>query len=64
MHLRGIADDYECDLVDLWSMRVLKDRRAWSAGLGSTRPRGCAAGSAARPAATTCRPSAPTCSRS
>ncbi len=30
MHLRGIADDYECDLVDLWSMRVLKDRRAWS----------------------------------
>jgi len=30
MHLRGIADDYGCDLVDLWSMRVLKDRRAWS----------------------------------
>ena len=25
MHLRGIADDYGCDLVDLWSMRVLKD---------------------------------------
>jgi lysophospholipase L1-like esterase len=30
MHLRGIADDYGCDLVDLWSMRVLKDTRAWS----------------------------------
>ena len=30
MHLRGIADDYGCDLVDLWSMRVLKDPRAWS----------------------------------
>ena len=30
MHLRGIADDYGCDLVDLWSMRVLKDKRAWS----------------------------------
>jgi hypothetical protein len=30
MHLRGIADDYGCDLVDLWSMRVLKDARAWS----------------------------------
>ena len=30
MHLRGIADDSGCDLVDLWSMRVLKDKRAWS----------------------------------
>ena len=30
MHLRGIADDYGCDLVDLWSMRGLKDTRAWS----------------------------------
>ena len=30
MHLRGIADDHGCDLVDLWSMRVLKDPRAWS----------------------------------
>jgi len=30
MHLRGIADDYGCDLVDLWSMRVLNDPRAWS----------------------------------
>jgi lysophospholipase L1-like esterase len=30
MHLRGIADEYGCDLVDLWSMRALKDTRAWS----------------------------------
>jgi hypothetical protein len=30
MHLRGIADDSGCDLVDLWSMRALKDPRAWS----------------------------------
>ncbi len=30
MHLRGIADDHGCDLVDLWSMRVLNDLRAWS----------------------------------
>ncbi len=30
MHLRGIADAYGCDLVDLWSMPVLKDPRAWS----------------------------------
>jgi len=30
MHLRGIADDYGCDLVDLWSMRALNDARAWS----------------------------------
>jgi lysophospholipase L1-like esterase len=30
MHLRGIADAYGCDLVDLWSMRALKDSRAWS----------------------------------
>ncbi len=30
MHLRGIADSYGCDLVDLWSMRALKDARAWS----------------------------------
>jgi lysophospholipase L1-like esterase len=31
MHLRGIADAYGCDVVDLWSMRVLHDPRAWSA---------------------------------
>jgi lysophospholipase L1-like esterase len=31
MHLRAIADEYGCDLVDLWSMRALKDTRAWSA---------------------------------
>ena len=30
MHLRGIADNYGCDLVDLWSLRALKDPRAWS----------------------------------
>jgi lysophospholipase L1-like esterase len=30
MHLRAIADDRGCDLVDLWSMRVLCDQRAWS----------------------------------
>jgi lysophospholipase L1-like esterase len=30
MHLRGIADAYGCDLVDLWSMRALKDTRTWS----------------------------------
>jgi lysophospholipase L1-like esterase len=30
MHLRGIADEYGCDLVDLWSMRALNDPRAWS----------------------------------
>jgi lysophospholipase L1-like esterase len=30
MHLRGIADADGCDLVDLWSMRALKDTRAWS----------------------------------
>jgi lysophospholipase L1-like esterase len=30
MHLRGIADSYGCDLVDLWSMRALKETRAWS----------------------------------
>ena len=31
MHLRGIADTYDCNVVDLWSMRVLQDPRAWSA---------------------------------
>ncbi len=31
MHLRTIAAARECDLVDLWSMRVLCDRRMWSA---------------------------------
>ena len=30
MHLRGIADEHGCDLVDLWSMRALRDARAWS----------------------------------
>ncbi|HWG02715.1 MAG TPA: SGNH/GDSL hydrolase family protein [Trebonia sp.] len=31
MHLRALADDHDCYLVDLWSMRVLRDPRAWSA---------------------------------
>jgi lysophospholipase L1-like esterase len=30
MHLRAIADHYGCAVVDLWSMPVLCDRRAWS----------------------------------
>lgn len=30
MHLRAIADDHDCQLVDLWSMRVLRDPRCWS----------------------------------
>jgi lysophospholipase L1-like esterase len=30
MHLRGIADQRGCDLVDMWSMRVLRDPTAWS----------------------------------
>jgi lysophospholipase L1-like esterase len=31
MHLRAIADRHQCQLVDLWSMGVLRDPRAWSA---------------------------------
>ena len=31
MHLRAIADDRGCYLVDLWSMRFLHESRAWSA---------------------------------
>ena len=30
MHLRSIADERGCDLVDLWSMRFLRDLSAWS----------------------------------
>ncbi len=30
-HLRAIADHHGCYVVDLWSMRVLQDARAWSA---------------------------------
>jgi lysophospholipase L1-like esterase len=30
MHLRAIADDRGCDLVDLWSLRSLQDWQAWS----------------------------------
>ena len=30
MHLRAIADARGCDLVDLWSMRFLRDKSAWS----------------------------------
>ncbi|WP_372490901.1 SGNH/GDSL hydrolase family protein [Actinomadura terrae] len=29
MHLRAIADRRGCDVVDLWSLRVFNDRRAW-----------------------------------
>src|SRR5215475_512290 len=31
MHLRAIAGRHQCLLVDLWSMSVLRDPRAWSA---------------------------------
>lgn len=31
MHLRAIADRHHCQVVDLWSMNVLADPRAWSA---------------------------------
>ena len=31
MHLRGIAAKYDCLLADLWPMRMLTDRRMWSA---------------------------------
>ena len=30
MHLRSIADERGCDLVDLWSMRFLRDLSAWA----------------------------------
>jgi lysophospholipase L1-like esterase len=30
MHLRAIADARGCDVVDLWSMRALRDMRSWS----------------------------------
>jgi lysophospholipase L1-like esterase len=30
LHLWSIADRYGCRMVDLWSMRVLHDPRAWS----------------------------------
>ena len=30
MHLRAIADSHDCYLVDLWSMKTLRDPRAWS----------------------------------
>jgi lysophospholipase L1-like esterase len=29
-HLRAIADRYGCPVLDLWSLRALRDRRAWS----------------------------------
>jgi lysophospholipase L1-like esterase len=31
MHLRAIADQHGCPVVDLWAMAVLRDPRAWSA---------------------------------
>ncbi|HZE34437.1 MAG TPA: SGNH/GDSL hydrolase family protein [Actinoallomurus sp.] len=30
LHVRSIADRYGCRLVDLWSMRLLLDPRAWA----------------------------------
>src|SRR5262249_33011579 len=30
MHLRAIAGRHRCHIVDLWSMGVLRDPRAWS----------------------------------
>jgi lysophospholipase L1-like esterase len=40
MHLRGIADHRGCDLVDMWSMRVLRDPAAWSSDRLHLSPRG------------------------
>ena len=31
MHLRAIADRHQCQVVNLWSMSVLRDPRTWSA---------------------------------
>ncbi|WP_460856294.1 SGNH/GDSL hydrolase family protein [Nocardiopsis coralliicola] len=30
MHVRAVADTYGCTVADLWSMKFLHDRRAWS----------------------------------
>ncbi|WP_017594645.1 SGNH/GDSL hydrolase family protein [Nocardiopsis potens] len=30
MHVRAIADRYDCTVADLWSMKMLHDHRAWS----------------------------------
>lgn len=30
MHLRALADEYGCRVVDLWGMRALRNRGAWS----------------------------------
>ncbi|MBF6180282.1 SGNH/GDSL hydrolase family protein [Nocardia otitidiscaviarum] len=30
MHLRAIADEFDCPVLDLWGMRTLQDHRAWS----------------------------------
>lgn len=30
-HLRAIADRYGCPVLDLWSLRSIRDRRAWGA---------------------------------
>ena len=40
MHLRSIADARGCDLVDMWSMRVLRDRRMWSIDRLHLKPEG------------------------
>jgi hypothetical protein len=31
MHIRDIAGRYGCFIVDLWTMRILTDRRLWTA---------------------------------
>ena len=36
MHLRSIADARGCDLVDLWSMRFLRDLSSYGATLTSS----------------------------
>ncbi|MEV7598426.1 SGNH/GDSL hydrolase family protein [Kitasatospora sp. NPDC089797] len=29
-HMRAVADRYDCKVADLWSLRAVQDRRAWS----------------------------------
>jgi lysophospholipase L1-like esterase len=29
-HIRAVADRYDCPVLDLWSLRAMRDRRAWS----------------------------------
>lgn len=61
-HVRAIADRYGCPVLDLWSLKSVQDRRAWTT-TGCTSPRRATPGSRSAPPRSSASPYRPTPTR-